>query len=131
MPPVSVAFENTFKLLKPGGVFIFTVPYVTEGLTTTEHFPELYDFSLAETNEGWLLHNVTKDGTKQVYRDLIFHGGEGSTLETRLFSLDSLLKEFENAGFKEVKICRESYAKYGITWDVDWSLPMVAKKGVL
>lgn len=131
LPPVSIAFENTFKLLKPGGVFIFTVPYVTENQTTIEHFPELHDFTLAKTGEEWLLHNVTKDGTKQVYSDLVFHGGEGATLETRLFSRDSLREEFARAGFAEVKICGESCARYGIIWDDDWSLPMVAKKSIL
>src|SRR3984893_5426362 len=37
--PVSKAFENAYRLLKPGGVMIFTVPYV-DGLTQ-EHFPDI------------------------------------------------------------------------------------------
>jgi hypothetical protein len=43
-PPISTAFENAYRLLKPGGVMIFTVPYV-EG-KTREHFPNVREFSV-------------------------------------------------------------------------------------
>ena len=38
VPPVSRAFENVSKMLKPGGLFILTVPY-TNKKETIEHFP--------------------------------------------------------------------------------------------
>jgi SAM-dependent methyltransferase len=131
LPPVSVAFENTLKLLKPGGVFIFTVPYAKGPLETQEHFPDLHKFEIAETKDGSQLHNITKDGVKQVFKNPVFHGGEGTTLETRLFSEYSVQQELYMAGFKEVTICGEAFLEFGIYWPDDWSLPIVAKKGVL
>lgn len=126
-PPVSRAFENTYKLLKPGGVFIFTVPYTKEA-HTKEHFPELYEYTLIKENGRHILKNRKKDGTEEVFSDLVFHGGPGSTLEMRVFSEASLLEELEKAGFKEVKIRKEPYFERGIYWHDDWSLPVTARK---
>jgi len=87
VPPISKAFINTRRLLKPGGVFVFTVPFKLDG-ETVEHFPELFDFSVAMDDGEWTLRNRTIDGRHQTYSDLIFHGGPGSTLEMRVFSRD-------------------------------------------
>src|SRR5690349_2238888 len=46
-PPVERAFENAFRLLKPGGVLVLTVPYSIEP-AMTEHFPDLHEFGLLE-----------------------------------------------------------------------------------
>src|SRR5215472_510771 len=54
VPPVSLAFENVAKMLKPGGLFILTVPY-TNKKETIEHFPELYDFTVVEDNRTFVL----------------------------------------------------------------------------
>ena len=43
-PPISTAFENAYRLLRPGGVMIFIVPDV-EG-KTREHFPNVREFSV-------------------------------------------------------------------------------------
>src|SRR5262249_12401711 len=90
VPPVAKAFANARRMLKPGGKLIFTVPFVPEG-RTREHFPELYDWSLAESDGVWTLTNRTRDGRAQRFNDLVFHGGPGSTLEMRLFSRDDLI----------------------------------------
>ena len=81
-PPVSVCFENMYKLLKPGGVVIFSVPYTPEGITQ-EHFSDLHQYSITKQNEHYILRNITKDGHEQIFENLVFHGGEGATLETR------------------------------------------------
>src|SRR5258708_3912358 len=52
-PPISKAFENARRLLKPNGVMIFTVPYV-EG-ETREHYPELHRFSIQKKGDTWMV----------------------------------------------------------------------------
>lgn len=125
-PPVSVAFQNARRLLKPGGVMIFTVPYSKEE-KTLEHFPELHDYKLIESNGHYTLRNVTKSGAVQIFEDLIFHGGPGSTLEMRVFSESSILEEFKEAGFSNIKIYRTPDFEHGIYWRDNWSLPMSAR----
>lgn len=126
-PPVGIAFENTYKLLKPGGVFAFSVPYGLEG-RTIEHFPELHDFKIEVEDGRHVLYNKTKEGREQVFRDLIFHGGPGDTLEMRVFSLSDLWKYLRDAGFSKIQVLDQDDLSYGIHWPHRWSLPMVAIK---
>ncbi len=125
LPPVNRAFVNARRLLKPGGKFIFTVPFNLEA-QTTEHFPDLHDWSMAEVDGTWTLTNVTADGRAQRFTDLVFHGGPGSTLEMRLFCLDALKREFEAAGFSRIRVAAEPWLPYGIHWPEPWSVPIVA-----
>lgn len=125
-PPVSKAFENARKLLKPRGVLIFTVPY-SKDEKTVEHFPELYDYRITETNGHHILSNVTRNGVRQTFDELVFHGGHGATLEMRLFSELSLLEEFRKAGFDKVKFYKDDDLAHGIQWSHDWSLPISAR----
>lgn len=125
VPPVSKAFANARRMLKPGGKLVFTVPFVPDG-ETREHFPDLFDWSLDESGGTWTLANRTRDGREQRFTDLVFHGGPGSTLEMRLFSRDSLQREFAAAGFARVRIAAEPYLPFGIHWPEPWSVPMVA-----
>ncbi len=127
-PPVSRAFENARKLLKPGGVFVFTVPYRNEpGSLTIEHFPELHEFSLVQDGGKHRLKNRTRDGREQVFDDLVFHGGEGETLEMRVFSEESLRRDFEAAGFKDFKVHRAPDFECGVYWEYGWSLPITVR----
>jgi len=119
-PPILKAFENARRLLKPGGVMIFTVPYV-EG-ETKEHFPELHEFSIHKKGSGWVLSNRTSDGRSQEFSEIIFHGGPGSVLEMRLFGKDALMRNFKDAGFGAVQPYDEECLKYGVRW-----LPYVAE----
>jgi len=124
-PPVSRAFANVRRLLKPHGVLIFSVPYTLEP-QTREHYPELHDYRLVESGGRWRLENRTADGRTQIYTDPLFHGGPGSTLEMRLFSRSGLIDEFSAAGFAGVRIAEEAQPDFGIYWPEPWSIPMVA-----
>ena len=125
--PVSRAFENTRRLLKKDGVFVFTVPYTKEGEDTVEHFGELHDFEILESEGEYVLKDVDRHGNEKRYGNLVFHGGPGSTLEMRVFSEKSLMKELAESGFSKVSIYDQPHMEYGIYWDVDWSLPIVAR----
>lgn len=125
-PPISTAFENTYKLLKANGVLIFSVPYLKEG-KTIEHFPELYRYEIIKDSKGYILKNITRNGAEQVYDHLVFHGGEGTTLEMRIFSESSLLEEFMKAGFTNVRFYKDQDLKYGICFESDLSLPIAAR----
>lgn len=125
-PPVSKAFENARAMLKKGGAFVFSVPYSLEE-HTVEHFPNLHDYSLESRPAGRVLVNRTRQGEVEEFGDLVFHGGEGETLEMRVFSKNDLLQDLRNAGFKDVQIMDEPYFPHGIYWPHCWSLPMIAR----
>lgn len=126
-PPVDRAFQNVWKLLKTGGVFILTVPYgkIPE---TIEHFPELHDFSVVEQDGRFELHNTTKTGVKQTFTNLIFHGGPGSTLEMRVFAESDLVRHLTESGFDEITIHSTPDFPHGIWWAEPWSWPITARK---
>lgn len=125
-PPVGRAFVNARRLLKPGGLFVMTVPFSLDA-DTVEHFPGLHDWSLGKVGGVWLLVNKTAEGLLETHRDLVFHGGPGTTLEMRVFARDALLAEFERAGFVDVRIASEPYLPFGIHWPEPWSVPIVAR----
>jgi SAM-dependent methyltransferase len=124
-PPVARAFSNARRLLKPGGVLIFSVPF-SLAADTVEHFPELHDYRLIDSPQGWRLENRTIDDRDQTFTDLVFHGGPGTTLEMRLFSRAALEREFAAAGFARMRLADEPYLAHGIVWSEPWSIPMVA-----
>jgi SAM-dependent methyltransferase len=125
-PPVSRAFVNARRLLKPGGVLVFSVPF-TLAPDTLEHFPELHDYRLVQAAGAWRLENRTVDGREQTFTDLVFHGGPGSTLEMRVFSRAALEREFASAGFVDTRFADDPYLPYGILWPEPWSVPVVTR----
>lgn len=126
-PPPSRAFEGAFQLLKPGGFLVMSVPYSLEP-ETKEHFPELHDFKLEQRADRWILVNTRRDGVREEHSNLVFHGGPGSTLEMRLFSRDSLLRELSEAGFVDITIHDAPVLEWGIVHWTNWSLPVTARK---
>ncbi len=126
-PPVSVGFENARRLLKPKGVFVFSVPYSLKG-ETREHFPDLYQYEVLDPSGSKpYLRNITRAGQEQIYNDLVFHGGPGSTLEMRVFSQIGLMAELKQAGFGNIKIYSEPCWEFGIYWHKAWALPLAAR----
>lgn len=66
-------------------------------------------------------------GQIQEFKNPIFHGGEGATLEIRAFTLPSLFKHFAEAGFAEPLILKDPIVEYGIYWLDPISITMIAK----
>ena len=126
VPPVSRAFVNARRLLKPGGVLVFSVPF-TLAPNTVEHFPELHNYRLVQADGSWRLENRTVDSREQMFTDLVFHGGPGSTLEMRVFSRAALEREFASAGFVDTRFADDPYLPYGILWPEPWSVPVVTR----
>lgn len=126
LSPVQRAFDGARKLLKPGGVLVLTVPF-DPGAPTREHFPPLNDFQLVEEGGRRRLYNKGLDGSVQVFDDLVFHGGPGSTLEMRLFGLQDMLDHCLRAGFGSVAVRAEAVPERGIYWHHPWSVPILAR----
>jgi SAM-dependent methyltransferase len=128
-PPAGRAFANAFRLLREGGVLVFTVPYSLDA-ATVEHFPALREHGLARVGGRTVLVNRTAQGEVQVFENLAFHisfGGEA--LEMREFSESALKTALAAAGFSEVRICSDNYAPFGIAHAEACSLPIAARKG--
>ncbi len=124
-PPVGVGLRNVRELLSPGGVFILTVPYQATG-ETVEHFSEAVTFDLIDVHGAPRLRTTTADGTVAEHGDLVFHGGDGFTLEMRVFALPSLLADLAAAGFVDTRVHAEPRFEHGIFWPEPWSLPISA-----
>lgn len=124
--PVSIAFETLRRLLKPDGFVVFSVPFLRYG-TTNEHFPELHAFRLENVDGCWRLYNTARDGRRQEFDNLILHGGEGQTLEMRLFGETFLLEEIDRAGLT-ARILRRHVPRHGILRLAQYSLPMILRR---
>lgn len=120
------AFRNSRRLLRENGVFIFTVPNAKSG-ETLEHFPRMHDFRIIETKGKRFLYNRTVEGDEEIFDDLIFHGGDGMTLEMRKFSEPDLLRRLGAAGFSSVKVYSDCVSEFGIVWPVDRDVPIAAR----
>ena len=126
-PPFERALENAFRFLRPNGVLILTVPYAPAG-AAIEHFPQFDDAGLVQLRGGAVLVNRTAQGDLQVFENLIFHGGSGSTLEMRRLSEAALRSALLGAGFADLRFYTEDYAPFGICHTESWSLPVAARK---
>jgi hypothetical protein len=127
---LAAAFANAYRMLRHDGFMLFTVPFAKKG-RTVEHFPRLHEYSIEEVAGSRVLRNRTPDGLEETFRDLVFHGGDGSTLEMRHFSESDLRREFARAGFHSVDVHCAHYPMFGVLWPMDWAVPMVARKSVL
>jgi SAM-dependent methyltransferase len=116
-PPIQDAFDNLFRILRPGGFLVLSVPFVN-GQPTREHFPDLHRYEMLEEGQEWVLRNKTKDGTDNTYRNLTFHGGPGTTVEMRVFGQADLLQNLAEAGFTEIEVMEAPESSYGILWNL-------------
>ena len=135
-PGVQLAFNNLYKMLKKGGFIVFSVPYRNTG-DLTEHYPNLYKYSIEKDGDTYILHNTTINNQSEKFTDLCFHGGPGNTLEMRVFSKQSLITYLENSGFVDIVFhdVDNNMNKYGIFWSKDnsthnWSSIISARKPV-
>jgi SAM-dependent methyltransferase len=128
--PVERAFENLCHMLKPDGLLLLTVPYTIDG-RTVEHFPQLHQYALAAPGGQTVLVNRREDGSLEVFENLVFHGGDGSTLEMRVFSEPGLRKTLHASGFDSVEVASADVLEFGVEHAETWSLPVVARKGRL
>lgn len=130
-PSVQFAFDNLYKMLKCGSI-IFSVPYSNN--EHIEHFPNLYNYTIKNENNKYILYNTTKDNTIEIFNNLCFHGGPGNVLEMRVYSKNSIISFLTNAGFVNIIFYKidEDMKKYGIFWckdgDNDCSLIISATK---
>jgi SAM-dependent methyltransferase len=99
--PLERSFETLFRMLKPDALLLMTTPYTLHG-KTAEHFPELHEYALAAPGDRTVLLNRRRDGSLEVFENLVFHGGDGSTLEMRVFTEPSLRALLQSAGFGSV-----------------------------
>jgi SAM-dependent methyltransferase len=128
-PPIQPAFNNLAEILKPTGFVVFSVPWAPTGYTR-EHFPDLFDWAIRESDKGHVLVNRTAQGIDQEFEGLVFHGGPGQTLEMRLFSIGSLRKNFANAGLDTINVADEQEnPRFGIVFE-PWSRGLVARRSV-
>jgi Methyltransferase domain len=124
-PPIDMAFKGLRLLLKPRGLLVLTVPFGQQA-DTIEHFPDLYRFEIIGVGSERELINFTPKGEKQIYRNLVFHGGKGATLEMRVFSESALLKLLKDSGFHEIQIHNRWLPQWGIVHSHPFSLPITA-----
>lgn len=118
-PSLQIAFNNLHRMLKNGGVIIFSVPFSNdEFIEHIEHFPNLYKYEIKKEDNNFVLYNTTIDNKLEIFNNLCFHGGPGNVLEMRIFSKKSITSFLENAGFVEITFyeINEDMQKYGIFW---------------
>lgn len=126
-PPVSHAFANSYRLLKPNGVLILTVPYRPDG-ETLEHYPDLFHYQIEGNGAHRIVINTTREGKLQKFTNPVFHGGDGATLEMRIFSLPNLIELLSSAGFIDIRVHSDDDPRFGIIWEHPWSLPISARR---
>jgi SAM-dependent methyltransferase len=124
-PPIDRAFRNARRLLKPGGAFVFSVPF---GLgKTTEHFPNLHKYVIESRKSGRVLVNETAGGAVERFEELVFHDGDGTTLEMRVFGLEDLRILLAENGFVAPLLLNDALPEFGIDWQGEvFSIPMLS-----
>ncbi|HKG54168.1 MAG TPA: methyltransferase domain-containing protein [Anaerolineales bacterium] len=115
LAPVQEGFDNLLRLLKSGGHLVFSVPY-TRITQTVEHFPGLHDYEILTFRGEKIIVNRDHDGRLQVYDNLVFHGGPGTTLEMRRFCETDVLNRLVQAGFENIKVYDQPQLSIGYYW---------------
>lgn len=127
--PVSDAFAGALAVLKPGGLFVMTAPY-DEQLHTREHYPMDADLKVIEFSGEFVVVHRTRDGQYGLDASPVFHGGPGSTLEMRMFSLPDLIQLMTDAGFEDVRVHQDPCARFGVFPPHPWGLPITGRRPI-
>lgn len=114
-PPVDRAFRNLAALLRPAGLLVFSVPSF-DMPETVEHYPRFHDARIVELGGEKVLLNRTAEGELEAFRNLVFHGGAGSTLEMRLFAESDVVSRLKNAGFDRIRALDTPVLPIGYYW---------------
>lgn len=114
-PPISTSFMNLRKILRPGGVLILSVPY-QDGEQSVEYYPDLYKYKIIELDSDYLLINKTRNNEIQVFGNLVFHGGPGSTLEMRMLGRGGLIRYLQSSGFTNIVDIEPNLHEIGAVW---------------
>jgi SAM-dependent methyltransferase len=120
--PPQRAFDNAYKILKPGGSLLLTVPYIDTD-EAIEHFPDLHSYEVMPFKGSYVLVNRRQDGSLWVRDKLTFHGGPGSTLEMRIFARGALLRHLNQAGFTDIVEHNQPILSIGYYWPTFVDLP--------
>jgi len=124
-PPINLAFFGLFKILRPGGWLVLSVPHRGVGWIHIEHFPIMQNSIL--TYEPFpKLRGIDLEGNEREFSELVFHGGRGTTLEYRIFSESSVRKNLQIAGFTNIQ--PQGHKRlFGCVWE-PWSRVWIAQK---
>jgi hypothetical protein len=125
-PPIQMAFDGLFQLLRLGGVLVLSVPHTDVNGKHIEHFPVMKESQILTSDGGSVLWGKSPEGEILQFKELTFHGGVGATLEYRVFSQESLKKSLESSNFKFLKSCKNNLF-FGIKWE-PWSRVWTATK---
>jgi SAM-dependent methyltransferase len=123
LPPAINAFLGVAKILKPGGLLVFTVPFIPSA-RTVEHYPDAVGY-LVDQNGGVTIETATGNF---VANEPIFHGGPGSTLEMRVFGALDLHEALTMAGFTDIVFHSEANLEAGVLHRSLYSVPITARK---
>jgi hypothetical protein len=126
-PPVELAYRGAFALLKPGGLLVLTVPF-TDVPQTVEHFPDLHVYKLVELGGEWVLVNRDASGQLSVRRNLVFHGGPGTTLEMRTPARSDTIRLLEESGFSDIVVHGDAAPQWGVLPPHHHGLPITARR---
>jgi len=97
-PPYRRGLEGLLTILKPGGFAVISVP-VSGNPETIEHYPGLKRFEILESRAvEW----TDEMGTRHHQSHPVFHGGDGLTLEFRIFSASEIVATLVEVGFESV-----------------------------
>jgi len=76
---------------------------------------------IAKTQGNYVLTNVTREGSVQIFDHLVFHCERETTLETRVFAECDLLKHLAAAGLSEIEVHRKPVFR---TWGLGARWPV-------
>ena len=124
---VERAFETLARLLKPSGFLILTLPFTHTG-ESLEHYPCDGEAGVTRIGNSLVVVSRSADGAYRVFDDPVFHGGDGWTLEMRVFSQADIAAKLRDAGFCSVRFEAAESPRFGVMFSSPCSLPIIAAK---